>query len=289
MRALPFKIPTTDNESFLVQEDLMDHFYGILHTHPEVQITLILSSTGTLFAGDYIGSFRPGDLFVIGSNCPHVFKNDEAFYGGEEGLKAHGLSLFLGKQFLEQQIFEIPEASAFTDFIKKSETGFYATSQAMTGLEELMLAIRHASGLGRLVMLFQIIEKLSMYRGFKPLLEKPLSIEVNEADGKRLKDVFEHTMAHFSEVISIEEIANIANLTPQSFCRFFKRSTRKTYVNFLNELRINKAIQLLKRADMSIAEISYQSGFNNLSHFNRQFLRMKKETPSAFRRRMQGS
>ncbi len=109
MKALPFKIPIISNDSFLIQEDLLPHFYGILHTHPEVQITLILESTGTLFAGDYIGDFKPGDLFVIGSDCPHVFKNDHTYYeNSEDSRYPHSINAFLGTQFLNNQLFEIP-------------------------------------------------------------------------------------------------------------------------------------------------------------------------------------
>ncbi len=154
------------------------------------------------------------------------------------------------------------------------------------GLKEKLLEIRHEKGFRKVILLFQIIEHLSSFNDFRTLLDKPITSIVNESDGKRLKDIFEYTFENYTSPISIEEIADVAILTPQSFCRFFKRSTRKTYVGFLNELRINRATQLLRNRGLSVSEISYQSGFNNLSHFNRQFLLIKKTTPTDYRNRL---
>ena len=267
---------------------MLPHFYGILHTHPEIQITLILESTGTLFAGDYIGGFKPGDLFVIGSDCPHVFKNDEAYYEStDSGINAHAISVFLGTKFIDNQIFEIPETEGFSDFMNKAQSGLLAHADNLHGIKDKMLEIRDENGFSKLILLFQIIETLALYKHFETLLDKPIAGIVNESDGKRLKDIFAYTFENFTKPISIEEIADLATLTPQSFCRFFKKSTRKTYVGFLNELRINKASQLLKNKGLSISEISYQSGFNNLSHFNRQFLMIKKVTPTEYRNSLQ--
>lgn len=286
MKASPFKIPITSNESFLVQEDKLPYFYGILHVHPEVQITLILRSTGTLFAGDYIGAFRPGDIFIIGSNCPHVFKNDEKYYQGDSGLEAHAITIFLGRRLLNHQILEMPETERFTSFIQTAQSGLYTHLNQLPDLKDQMLKIRSEDGLPKLIRLFQIIQTLAAFGSFKRLLDSPLSIEVDESDGKRLKDIFEYSLQNYTRSISIQEIADIATLTPQSFCRFFRKSTRKTYVTFLTELRINKAKELLKSQGLSVSEISYQSGFNNLSHFNRQFHKLTGETPSGYRKRL---
>lgn len=289
MRALSFKIPITINESFLVQEDRQPHFYGILHSHPELQITLIFESTGTLLAGDYVGQFKPGNVFILGSNCPHVFKNDADFYLPENHLEAHSMSIFLGTKFLENQLLEIPEAESFAELISRAHTGLKTTIDHLPGFRDQLVGIQKVEGFERLIALFQIIQKLSASNAFEPLSKNSLESHVNEMDGKRLNDVFEFILENYTREIPSEEVAAVANLTQQSFCRFFKRSTRKTFVVFLNELRIDKATQLLRDQGVSIAEISYQVGFNNLSHFNRQFLRVKKMTPSSFRSKLKSN
>lgn len=286
MRALNFKIPITTNESFLVQEDRQPHFYGILHSHPELQITLILKSTGTLLAGDYVGQFKPGDVFIMGTNCPHVFKNDAAFYDGNDRLEAHSISIFLGTKFLKNQLLEIPETEGFAELVSRAQTGLKIRVDKLPGLEAQLMHIRETEGFSKLISLFEIIQKLISSSAFEPLSKNSLESHVNELDGKKLNDIFEFILDNYTREISLEEMAEVAHLTRQSFCRFFKRTTRKTFVAFLNELRVDKATQLLRDQDSSIAEVSYQVGFGNLSHFNRQFLKIKKTTPSSFRSKL---
>ena len=276
MRALTFKIPITTNGSYLVQEDKLLHFYSILHTHPEVQITLILKSTGTLFAGDYIGQFKSGDVIVLGSDCPHVFKNDPIYYEKDSNAEAHAISIFLGTQFLSNQLFEFQEKENFSQFISKARVGLKANISELPGLRADLMNIKETKGFEQLIFLFRIILELSSSNAFKALSKNSMVSQANEADGKRLNDVFEFIFENYSRVTSLQEIASIANLTEQSFCRFFKKSTRKTFISFLNELRVDKATRLLRDKNVSILEISLLTGFNNLSHFNRQFLKIKK-------------
>lgn len=286
MRALSFKIPITTNESFLVQEDRQLHFYGILHSHPELQITQILKSTGTLLAGDYVGQFKPGDIFILGSNCPHVFKNDRDYYDGNEHLEAHSISVFLGTKFLTNQLLEMPEVESFSEIIVKAKTGLKATGDKIPALESYLVRLLEAEGFARLITLFEIINLISSFKLFEPLSKNSMESHVNELDGKKLNDVFSFILENYTREITLDEMAEVANMTRQSFCRFFKRTTRKTFVTFLNELRVDKATQLLRGQESTIAEVSHQVGFGNLSHFNRQFLKIKKMTPSSFRSRL---
>ncbi len=271
------------NESFMVQEDIQSTFYGILHTHPEIQITIILQSTGTLLAGDYIGQFKPGDLFVIGSDCPHVFRNDLGPTGHTEEY-AHSISIFLGPQLLESSPLQIPETDDFFTWIGKTRSGLRTSADRLTSVKHDFLKIRNEEGLSKLSTLLQIINALNATEEMEVLLEEPLTRQVNEAQGKRLKEVFDYILQNFTNAISVEEISEVAAMTPQAFCRFFKRSTRKTFTAFLNELRVYRATQLLRDKDLSISDVSFRSGFNNLSHFNRQFLLSKNCTPSIYRK-----
>jgi len=104
----------------------------------------------------------------------------------------------------------------------------------------------------------------------------------NEKEGKRMNQIFQFTMQEYHRVILLDEVADLANMTPNAFCRYFKQRTRKTYVSFLNEIRISKACELIKTTELTIAQIGYQSGFNNLSHFNRNFKKIRKCSPSEY-------
>ena len=137
----------------------------------------------------------------------------------------------------------------------------------------------------RLMQFLQLLNLLSTDEQWQPLLEQ-VAKRVREQDGKRLDDIFSYTLSNYHRSISIEEIADVANMNQSSFCRYFKQHTRKSYVDFLNEYRIQKACGLLSDPDKSIAQVAYEVGFANLSNFNRQFKRLKSETPRTYRRRL---
>src|SRR6476469_1513991 len=108
MKILPFKIPKATQESFRLQEDHEFHFYDYLHQHPETQLTLILSSEGKVIAGDYIGTFKPGDVFLIGPNLPHVFRNDSKYYESSATKDAHSVSVFFELQSFGEDFLSMP-------------------------------------------------------------------------------------------------------------------------------------------------------------------------------------
>src|SRR5687768_13178933 len=125
MKILPFKIPKTSQESFRLQEDHETHFYDYLHQHPEVQLTLILSSEGKVIVGDFIGTFKPGDIFLIGANLPHVFRNDRKYYEDTTQKEAHSLTVFFEWQAFGEKFLSLPELSNLNDFAKLSERGLF--------------------------------------------------------------------------------------------------------------------------------------------------------------------
>src|SRR6185295_4704751 len=123
MKVLSFKIPKTSQESFRLQEDVEFHFYDYLHQHPEMQLTLILSSEGKIIIGDYIGSFKPGDIFLIGPNLPHVFRNDSQYYAETEKKEARSISIFFEWRSFGENFLSMPELKNLHDFAKVCERG----------------------------------------------------------------------------------------------------------------------------------------------------------------------
>ena len=277
MKVLPFKIPKPENTSLYIQEDKGAAFYGKLHQHEEIQISLVLKGTGTFIIGDCVGDFSPNCVFVIGENLPHVFKSDEL----EE--EVHMITVFFTKRSFGLQFFEM---SLFQNVQKL--------------FNDALLGIRVQSDISLLkskIVELQVKDKLAQFIQFLELLHlltsceyKTLSSLINRKkyaglEGKRMRDIFQHSMNNFHKTIELKEIADIANMTPNAFCRYFKQRTNKTYVNFLIDIRIGNACKLL-RADeeASITEICYKSGFNNLANFNRKFKVLKGMTPSEFRK-----
>jgi len=277
MKVLPFKISKSENVAIVYQEYKEEFFYGRLHQHEEIQLSLILSGEGTLVIGDSMNKFKSDDVLAIGSNLPHVFKSD-----GDEQAKSHMISIFFGKNSFGRDFFESNEFTALKLFFKQSAYGLRITSN-LDALKHLFIKFNKASKLNRFIILFEILQLVSKSKT-EQLSSFVYKGSYSDDQGKRMSDVFEHTMHNFHDTISLDEIANVANMTPQSFCKYFKQRTNKTYFGFLNELRIEHACKLLLASnDLSISEISLKSGFNNISNFNRRFRLLKKTTPLKYR------
>jgi len=278
MKVLPFKIPKPENATLVVQQDRVPVFYDKLHQHREIQISLIKKGEGSFIIGDYVGEFGKGDIFIIGANLPHVFHNDP-----DEG-EAHMISLFFTKASYGDHFFKLQEFKRLDPLFQASALGIKLDTESGK-LIELIESMIHKSKLNRFISFIQILQAISK-EGMTPLSSAIHNKSYGEEEGKRMRDVFAFSLSNFDQNISLDQVAGIAHMTPNAFCRFFKQRTNKTYVNFLLDIRIGNACKLLsKKTDLSIAEISYTSGFNNLTNFNRKFKSIKGITPSEFRKK----
>lgn len=278
MKVLPFKIPKPENDTLVVQEDRAKLLYDKLHQHQEIQISLISSGEGSFIIGDYVGEFQEGDIFIIGENLPHVFHNDPS--DGE----VHMISLFFMKSSYGDHFFKLPEFKSLGLLFQESELGILLEGQSGK-LIQLMKNIPYQSKLNKFISFLEILQAISKEK-LHTLSSAIHNKSYGEEEGKRMRDIFEFSLNNYNQNINLDQVAGIANMTPNALCRYFKQRTNKTYFNFLLDIRIGNACKLLtKKTDLSIAEISYKSGFNNLTNFNRKFKSIKGMTPSEFRKR----
>jgi len=281
MKVVPFQIPKSTEEAFRVQVDNVPHLYNHLHQHPEIQLTLIKESNGTLIAGDYVGPFHTGDVFVIGGNQAHVFRNEEKFFS--KGAKAIAVTIFFDETTFGENFWMLEEMKSLQQFLKNSSGGFRITGRKKKLLAEKLLSITNAKGIDRLIIFLEILKVLGNRKEMQPLTKPVIQRNIKSYDGNRLNKVIEFTFKEFQRPITLKEVSGLANLTPEAFCKYFKTRTRKTYINFLNEIRVNHACRLLTE-DKTIAEICYDCGFMNLSNFNRIFKKVKQLSPGEWRK-----
>lgn len=281
MKVVPFQIPKNTEEAFRVQVDDLPHLYNHLHQHPEIQLTLIKESNGTLVAGDYVGPFHAGDVFVIGGNQPHVFRNDEKFF--KKRSKAVAITIFFDETTFGENFWLLEEMKSLQQFLKNSSGGFRITGRKKKSLAEKLISIVDAKGIDRLIIFLEILKLLTSRKEMHSLATPVIQRNIKSYDGSRLNKVIEFTFKEFQRPITLKEVAGLANLTPEAFCKYFKTRTRKTYINFLNEIRVNHACRLLTE-DKSISAICYDCGFMNLSNFNRIFKKIKHVSPGEWRK-----
>jgi len=286
MKILPFKIAKPVNESFWVQNDYLPHMYDILHQHDEFQITLILESTGNVIAGNRIREFKPGDIFVFGSRLPHAFRNDATYYNLENQLQARAFSIYFEWDVFGRSFLELPETKLLTDFRQKAERGILYPGSLFQELAINIEQMGKTSGIDRLIMLLKVLKQLAIADASEVLSTEGAYNKLNETEEKRLDAVYRFTLNEFHRPVSLQEIAGVANMTVNSFCRYFKTRTRKSYLDFLTEFRIGQACKLLQQEEYSIADIGFRVGFGNLSNFNRKFKELNDCTPKEYRSRL---
>jgi AraC-like DNA-binding protein len=277
MKVLPFKIPKPENNALIYQEDIEFIFYDKLHQHDEIQISFIEKGTGTLLVGDTISSYVENDIFILGSNLPHAFKSDK-----NVTEKSKMLTLFFTETSFGESFFELNELAEINYLFSKSLQGLNLISNK-TEIIKNFLKLKNASKLERFILFLNIL-KMAADATSNPLSTFVGTKKYSDIEGKRMRNVFDFTIENANQKISLDHISNVANMTKNAFCKYFKKRTNKTYVSFLTEVRIENACKLLKSAkDLSVNEIAYEVGFNNISNFNRKFKEVKKMTPISYR------
>jgi AraC-like DNA-binding protein/quercetin dioxygenase-like cupin family protein len=278
MKVLPFKIPKPNLDALVYQVDLDTVFYDQLHQHEEIQLSFIVEGEGTLIVGDTVNYYTKNDVLVIGSNIPHVFKSDI-----NASSTSHMMTLFFTRNSFGNGFFELEELKELLKFFKRSKHGFKVTSKQKL-IKYLFIQLENESKLNRFIILLQLL-KIASSANYKSLSSFIYNKKYSDNEGTRMRNVFEYTINNYHTGVSLKAISEVANMTKNAFCKYFKKRTNKTYVQFLNELRLENACKLLlSDKDYTITEISELSGFNNISNFNRQFKTFKKISPSAFRK-----
>ncbi|TVP51550.1 MAG: AraC family transcriptional regulator [Mongoliibacter sp.] len=258
------------------------HFLNVWHYHPELELVYILKSTGTRFIGDSIRPFEAGELVLIGEGLPHMWQNDPAYFDKGSELRAEAITLHFKKDFGGKALLEMTEMFQIQQLMEISGQGIVFNQKTAEMAKEMMFEIHQTDGFERLILFLKLLQNLALQRDFQLLSTKGFSNPAEKTGDLRIDKVYAFTFNNFRKNITLDQVADVANLNPTAFCRFFKKHTKKNYSKFLNEIRIGYACKLLLEERLNISEVGYESGFNNLSNFNRQFKGMMGISPSQF-------
>ena len=280
MKALPFKIPHGSKASIKVDHDEMPHFYDTYHTHEELQIILVVKGHGSAYIGDKILQFQAGDVYFLGQNLPHVFKDKLAEH--ESGIES--ISIFFLQDFMGSGFMSLPESRLIAALIEESQRGIEIDGALQKKITESIWRVYNSDGLNRLLLLVDLLEQVAQSDDLSFISSPGYHKPKRSVDGQKINDVFDFMLANSSREIKLAEIAEVAHMSSTAFCRYFKHHTRKTYSRFLNEIRVGQACKMLVDDKSSINNICYESGFNNISNFNRQFKKISGVTPSEYQK-----
>ena len=229
MKALSFKISKLEEESIKIQEDKLQYFYDLLHFHPEYQITIILKGNGVFTIGENKIDFEEGDMFVIGSNIPHVFRSDRKFYESPK-LISHSISTFFKEDSFGGSFFHLPETKHIGKMFPEFNRGIKIS--ASLNYTKYYLNVVNSIGFNRLQNFLILLDKVCKCGELQFLSKETSFIKANEESDRRLNAVFNYVLKNYSKDISLKKISEIANLSEPAFCRYFKKRTRKTFFNF---------------------------------------------------------
>ena len=283
MKAIRFVIPKTSGNSFRLQLDQSKRFYDSIHYHPEHQLTTIIEGEGTCFIGNHVERFSPGSVYLIGKNVPHVFKSDQAYYDPDNQLTSFGISIFFKEETFGSQFFEIPEMTHIKRLLNLALNGLKLKGEERVEISENIVKTQRLEGFERFQHLLNILNIFAVSESLHSLSTVSYNSPIKDSDNERINIVFHYLSTHFQKDISLEEIASVANMTPNAFCRYFKQRTRKPFSSFLNEMRVEYAGKLIADTKQNFGNIAFESGYNSISYFNRQFKRITGCTPIEYR------
>jgi AraC-like DNA-binding protein len=269
MRPQLHKLPLSPDSSFIYINWECNYFDKAWHFHKEYELVLIDKTKGTRFIGDKVNFIKENDLMLIGPNIPHLYRNTEEYYQNK-GLVARSSFIHFTDDFLGDGFFDLPEMKLVRRLLDKSVLGLEIQGKANRYVKNKLQEMESIPPANKLIKLMEILVYLSTSRELEPILSRTF-IANNTSDTDKIDTVFQFILKNFKNEIYIEEIADKLNMSAASFSRYFKHHTRKTFSNYVTEIRISHACRLLMEGNYSISEICYKSGFENLSNFYRHF------------------
>ncbi|WP_149240801.1 AraC family transcriptional regulator [Dyadobacter sp. 32] len=284
MKAVEFHLPQDVDKSFIVFRETGDFFPTPWHYHEHFEFVLVMKSTGRRMVGDHIGYFKEGDLVFLGSMLPHVWVNDPIYLERKADHQAEALVLHFTSDFLGEDFMNIPEMDQFKKTLKLAERGMVLKGETREKISAVIQKMPALNGMQRLSSLFLIFDMMSDTHEYELLASPPFVQNFHFDSSRRLNQITSYIMDHFNQDISLAEIATVGNMSVTTFCNFFKEQFRVTFIEYLTRVRIGHACKLLSQNDRNIVEVAYESGFNNLAHFNRQFKKLKEMTPTDYRK-----
>lgn len=259
------------------------NFDPSLHLHPEYQLFLVLKGRGTRFVGDNIKPFNPGDLVFTGPNLPHLWRNDPEDEAHKIYSKTLGIVIYFPEDFLGDVINKKEELENIRLLFEKAGRGLEIYGKTNRTVAKMMQELLHAKGALRIIFLLQILNTLAESAECLPVTHVNYIPINNKTESDRMNKIYHYVMKNFRHKVSLEEVAELINMTPTSFSRYFKSRVNKSFSDFLKELRIDYARKLLNENKFSINSVSYDSGYTTISNFNKQFKEVTGKTPLQYR------
>ena len=281
----PIYRPVPSNDSKLLKTGIYkteSEFEHPWHYHPEFELTYILSGQGVRYVGNSMENYTEDDLVLVGSNMPHCWA-----YAADQGHTPSSLVLYLNEEFMKNEWMQSCEFNAIHKVLNSSNKGIKFDKPVALKLKERCFELLALQPLEKLMLLLQILQELAHSDQFHYLCDQGFSYDLNQTNNIRINTVYKYITEHYHEKISLSNIAEQVNMNQEYFSRFFSKTMKKSFFEFLNEYKINRACKLLIETDKQVIEICYESGFESIPFFYRQFKKFKKCQPKKYQQNYQ--
>jgi AraC-like DNA-binding protein len=273
------KIVPQAGSSFAILDKRAPAFDGRFHFHPEIEITLIQSSSGRRVVGDSIESFAPGDLVLLGENLPHQYVSNSA----SRKAPAQAKVIQFRADFMGDVLVRMPEFKRITRMLKQAARGLRFSRETTDEAAKLIKQLFNASDAMRVIHLLELLDVLSRDGRTAPIASPGYLSRINTREGDAIDKALQYLNTNFTRPVKLQSLSRHLRVSPATCNRLLQKSIGRSFKSSLNEIRISHACRLLRETDRSIPEVASSSGFNNLSNFNRRFKELKRHTPKGYR------
>nr|WP_294870840.1 helix-turn-helix domain-containing protein [uncultured Pedobacter sp.] len=283
MKPQLLKVANNSVNSFSARRDKVPYINNRWHYHAEVELIYFKKGNGTQFIGDSIKRFRSGDVVLVGAHLPHYWRFDDNYFNDEKSnadvVVVHFCENFWGNSFLN-----LPENKSLKLLLERAQRGVQVQDKSKKLIGELIESILLSEGPKRIILLVEALLAIENYSQGSLLSSIGFRHDFEETENDRINAIYNYSLANFKRKIQMEEMAAVANISPNSFCRYFKSRTRKTYTQFISEIRVGHACKLLIEDSMNVKQICYESGFHNFASFHKHFKIITGKSPLSYQK-----
>ena len=260
------------------------HFTYPWHFHSEYEILYVIEGAGNSFVANNIENFQSGDLALLGSNLPHFWRSDEKYHAKDSQENINYIVIQFSNELLNESLFKFVEFQLISDLLKQSARGIRFLEPFSEKAGKKIIKIARSKGFKQLILLFELLQEFGKTDQYRLLASELYNEQEQNFSNDRMAKVLHYINTSYQQKVELEKVASIANLHPSAFCRYFKEKTGKSLSEYLNNMRLSYACRLILEGNLSISQVCFESGFNNLSNFNRTFKKHTRYTPTEYYR-----
>lgn len=270
--------------SFNARQDNVPYINNRWHYHTEVELIHFKKGNGTQFIGDSIKRFRSGDVILIGAHLPHYWRFDDVYFDEQVSISADVRVIHFSENFWGDVFLNLPENKLIKTTLEKARRGIQIGGPMKNNIGELLEQLLQAEGSKKIILLMEALTAIGICTKTRLLSSIGFKHNFEDSENDRIHAIYEFSLANFKRKIQTQEVADIAHVSVNYFCRYFKSRTRKTYSQFINEIRIGHACKLLIENKINVKQICYESGFYNFASFHKYFKSITGKSPLNYQR-----